>query len=96
MYTAALGFCVGAQDLSSSKAKTCAESSPQPVCGSNYTKSDFNVYFYFLIGSSPIVFFIQCCFCVPSEECDGIVIENLKGFKIVFSYEYVIEIKTKF
>lgn len=92
---AALGFCVGAQDLSSLQAETCAESSPQPVCGSNYIKSSFNVYFRFLIGSSPIAFFMQYCFCVRSEECDGIVMEDLEGFKNVFSYENVIEIKTK-
>lgn len=53
------------------------------------------MYFRFLIGSSPIAFFMQYCFCVRSEECDGIVMEDLEGFKNVFSYENVIEIKTK-
>lgn len=38
---------------------------------------------------------MQHCFCVRHEACDGIVIEDLEGCKNVFSYENVIEIKTK-
>ena len=37
---------------------------------------------------------MQHCLCVRSEACDGIVID-LEGCKNAFSYENVIEIKTK-